>query len=163
MIRGSLALELRTFQGVLPKFYEAEARRASIDMAVEVRKRTPVGRIIDQRTGQDLGPDGALRDSVLPMTPVKEAGGWRSGAYSDLYYAPFVEYGTRPHPIVAGPGRTLHFWSGGQSVFAKRVMHPGFFGKHMFLQGALAMERRYARDANYRLQSLMNKVFGGTP
>jgi hypothetical protein len=162
MIRGSLVLELRTLRGVLPHFFEAEARRASVDMAVEVRKRTPIGRIIDQRTGADLGPNGDLRRSVLPMVPVKLGNDqWSSGAYSDLYYAPYVEYGTRPHAIVASPGKVLHFWSGGVSVFAGRVLHPGFFGKHMFLQGALAMERKYARDADYRLQAQLNAIFRG--
>lgn len=37
-------------------------------------------------------------------------------------YAPYVEYGTSPHPIEGDP---LAFVNNGQQVFTRRVMHPG--------------------------------------
>ncbi|MDZ7742981.1 MAG: hypothetical protein U5Q03_14915 [Bacteroidota bacterium] len=47
-------------------------------------------------------------------------------AISDVEYAQFVTMGTRPHVIVPRkPGGVLVFQAGGQTVFAKRVNHPG--------------------------------------
>lgn len=46
---------------------------------------------------------------------------------SDVFYAPYVNDGTRPHPIKPKrPGGVLRFVVGGRVVFAKRIpMHPG--------------------------------------
>lgn len=41
------------------------------------------------------------------------------------YYAPFVEFGTKPHMIYPRRARALRFEVGGEVVFAKRVSHPG--------------------------------------
>ncbi|MEM3066890.1 MAG: hypothetical protein QXI81_06125 [Nitrososphaerota archaeon] len=43
-------------------------------------------------------------------------------------YAPFVAYGTRPHIIEPVRARALRFEVDGTTVFAKRVMHPGYAG-----------------------------------
>lgn len=48
--------------------------------------------------------------------------------------AVFLESGTRRHPIVAS-GRALRFSISGQTVFRKRVMHPGTRATH-FLSNA---------------------------
>lgn len=45
---------------------------------------------------------------------------------SDVYYAPYVNDGTRPHQIrPRSPGGTLRFMIGGRVVYAKVVNHPG--------------------------------------
>jgi hypothetical protein len=44
-------------------------------------------------------------------------------------YAPFVEFGSRPHIIEPVSASVLAFEIGGTTVFAKRVMHPGFSGR----------------------------------
>jgi len=43
----------------------------------------------------------------------------------DTPYAEYVEFGTSPHVISAGPGKTLAFQVGGRMIFVKRVNHPG--------------------------------------
>jgi hypothetical protein len=50
-------------------------------------------------------------------------------------YAPYVEWGTGPHIIEPVNASALAFEIGGQTVFAKRVMHPGFPGR-FFVKGA---------------------------
>lgn len=44
-------------------------------------------------------------------------------------YAPFVESGTRPHIIEPVSATVLAFEIGGETVFARRVSHPGFSGR----------------------------------
>jgi HK97 gp10 family phage protein len=43
----------------------------------------------------------------------------------DTHYALYVEFGTGPHVILAKPGKVLAFKMNGQSVFVKKVNHPG--------------------------------------
>ncbi|MCL5068057.1 MAG: hypothetical protein M1368_06870, partial [Thaumarchaeota archaeon] len=53
-------------------------------------------------------------------------------------YAPFLEFGTRPHTIEVKNARALHFQKGGQDVFAKSVQHPGIqAGKFSFIGPAI--------------------------
>ena len=40
-------------------------------------------------------------------------------------YGSYVEFGTKPHDIVPGPGRVLVFTMNGQKIFARKVHHPG--------------------------------------
>ncbi len=44
-------------------------------------------------------------------------------------YAAYVEFGTKPHIIEPANASVLAFEVGGQTVFAKRVQHPGFPGR----------------------------------
>jgi hypothetical protein len=48
---------------------------------------------------------------------------WTIG--SDVVYAPWVNDGTRPHIIRPKNAKVLAFKSGGRTVFAKVVHHPG--------------------------------------
>lgn len=40
-------------------------------------------------------------------------------------YGQHIEFGTRPHLIVAKDAKALHWKKGGKDFFAKSVMHPG--------------------------------------
>ena len=78
---------------------------------------------------------GALQESIVamagddPMSVLLIAG---------KPYSRFLEYGTRPHTIEAKNTKALAFRSGGQTVFAKRVHHPGIpEGKFSFLRPAI--------------------------
>ena len=54
------------------------------------------------------------------------------------FYAPFLEFGTRPHNIEARNAKALHWQKGGQDFFAKKVHNPGIPpGKFSFLGPAL--------------------------
>jgi len=68
---------------------------------------------------------------------------------SDVYYAPFVNDGTRPHIIKPRrPGGSLRFVIGGRVVYAKVVHHPGTRARP-FLDRAL---REVAAARSYRLR-----------
>lgn len=43
----------------------------------------------------------------------------------DAFYAPFVEFGTKPHDIRARKGKTLAFSGNGGMTFRRAVKHPG--------------------------------------
>jgi len=64
---------------------------------------------------------GTLRDSIAV---VKDGGSYHIGPVG-VEYAKYVEYGTKPHVIMAKPGGVLAFQSGGGTAFAKSVKHPG--------------------------------------
>lgn len=61
---------------------------------------------------------------------------------TDVDYAPYVEWDTRPHEIRPIPPNTrLHFFDRhGNEVFATRVSHPGTRGQHMMSIGAHVVE-----------------------
>ena len=66
---------------------------------------------------------GLLRSSI-------EKGGFGDFLYVSMgnpraYYAPYVEYGTRPHMIYPRHAQALRFEVRGKVVFAKYVRHPG--------------------------------------
>lgn len=56
---------------------------------------------------------------------------------SDVFYAPYVNDGARPHVIRPKRGKALRFVIGGQVVFARVVQHPGT-RPNPFLNRALA-------------------------
>src|SRR5579875_2194197 len=57
---------------------------------------------------------------------------------SDKFYAPFLEYGTKPHEIDASSARALHWAKDGQDFFAKSVQNPGTEeGKFSFIGPAI--------------------------
>jgi hypothetical protein len=154
---GSASLALKRVKAGFPQFIAAEARRAGEITRDEVRDLTPIGTVVDPKTGAVLGPSGKLRRSIRPL-PVVRTGPdtWITGAYSRLPYASFVEYGTRKHVINGRP--YLAFWAGGQLVVTKRVVHPGSWGHHMFSLGVLRAEAIWATNANARTQAYINSV-----
>jgi len=54
-------------------------------------------------------------------------------------YAPFLEWGTRPHEIRPRRARALRFYAGGRLVFARRVLHPGIRPRLFVLSAAEAL------------------------
>jgi HK97 gp10 family phage protein len=67
---------------------------------------------------------------------------------SDVFYAPFVNDGTRPHIIRPRRGQALRFTVGGRVVFARVVHHPGTRARP-FLDQALR-ETALARGYRFR-------------
>ena len=66
---------------------------------------------------------GRLRRSIRV---VEGAGGYMAlMGGREAPYAPFVEYGSRPHIIRARRAMALRFEVRGEVVYAKYVMHPG--------------------------------------
>lgn len=81
----------------------------------EIRRRAPVG----QGTGA-----GRLRDS-FSVQRLRTGGGITARFVSSAPYADYVERGTGPHKIEPKHAGALHWESGGESVFARVVNHPG--------------------------------------
>lgn len=95
-----------------------------------------------RRQGTDVAAGAADRmlDDVIDDIPVDE-GFMRNNTrvrrrsplswtiFSAAQYASFTDTGSRPHVITPkSPGGVLVFQSGGQTIFAKKVNHPGTSG-----------------------------------
>lgn len=94
---------------------------------------------------------GKLRQSIGSTQS-----GLEGRAFAAAPHAAFVEFGTRPHPIVAKNGGVLAFSVNGAMVFTRRVNHPGtpatmFFGKAADV-GAQSLE--------YLLEDAARRAFG---
>ena len=69
---------------------------------------------------------GNLRRSITKNKPSKFVGELRSNARSNgKPYWPMVQYGTGPHTITPKNGNFVVFEKGGETVFARKVSHPG--------------------------------------
>lgn len=73
---------------------------------------------------------GRLRQSIVVE---KQDDGYVIG--TNVPYAEMVELGVAPHTITPKTKSALKFKVGGKDVFAKKVNHPGFEGRQMFLKG----------------------------
>jgi hypothetical protein len=104
----------------------------SEELVKHIRRRTPI-------------KSGLLWDSIEPIRVRRiRPRTWRGGAKSELFYASFVEDGTRPHQIRPGAGKkALKFYWGkfGTPRYYHHVNHPGTEPVKMFAQGAFSFER----------------------
>lgn len=62
----------------------------------------------------------ATRHRVIPLSS-----GRKLRVFTTKKHARYLEFGTKPHPIVARRRKALRFTVGGNLVFRRRVMHPG--------------------------------------
>jgi HK97 gp10 family phage protein len=106
------------------------ALRAGAKVILEdAKRRVPVATPNAENQRLYGGREGLLRDSIRLTTRSRRgqltvnitAGGDKVKGGGDAYYAHFVEFGTKPHTITAGPGKFLPLGNG----FLKSVMHPG--------------------------------------
>lgn len=79
---------------------------------------------------------GNLRSSIIAEQD--DNGDWIVG--TAVPYAEQVEIGMKPTVITPKNKQALKFNIGGQTVFAKKVNHPGFDGSHMFMKGVNWLE-----------------------
>lgn len=91
--------------------------------------REALGRFIDARLVRTIADDmrrdcpvktGKLRESIRTLGNQI----WVGGLANAPYWA-HVEYGTKPHMIIAVNKKALRWESGGAVHFAKTVHHPG--------------------------------------
>jgi hypothetical protein len=94
-----------------PKVFDEFLHRSSSLIAETMRLKVPVR-------------GGFLRDSI-----VIRKSGESVEVGPTVSYAPYVEFGTRPYIIEPVHASVLAFEIGGETVFAKRVLHPGFPGR----------------------------------
>lgn len=127
-------------------------------------------RHVKERTPVDLGTLKADIRQKLTVVRVGARGElvYESGAETEIEYAPYVEHGTglwgpRAARYEIRPKRPDGWlrWIDpmtGQPVFAKRVMHPGSPGAHMFAIGASLTEAEFDRLIQARLTRWAREV-----
>jgi len=102
---------LEKFGLFYPWFSDKFLRKSATRIAELMRERAPV------RTGR-------LRQSIIVRLETGEV-----SVGPTVPYAPYVEYGTKPHIIRPVRAKALAFEVQGTTVFAKLVHHPGFAGR----------------------------------
>ncbi|MHC1624033.1 MAG: HK97-gp10 family putative phage morphogenesis protein [Candidatus Methanospirareceae archaeon] len=96
---------------------------------------------------------GLLRSSI-------EKGGFGNVLYVSMgnaraYYAPFVEYGTRPHVIYPRRAQALRFEVRGQVIFAKYVRHPGSKPRHVMRRSTEEVLKEFRRILRRKVLELL--------
>jgi len=92
---------------------------------------------------------GVLRESIVAV-------GNKVFAYAK--YAPFVEFGTRPHVILPKRKKALRFFKDGKEVIVKKVNHPGSKPYPFFYAD---MERRKEEVAREFLRRFLEELVHG--
>ena len=96
---------------------------------------------------------GVLRSSI-------EKGGVGDFLYVSMgnpraYYAPYVEYGTRPHMIYPRRARALRFEVKGKTVFARYVRHPGTRPRYVMRRSAEETLKEFRRILRKKVLELL--------
>jgi hypothetical protein len=154
-VQTGLSAELGRIQRGIPSFMRRETRYVSQLATREIAQRTPIGKKVDQETGEDRGTSGKLRRGWRPISPRQEGNTYTGGSYNDVDYTRYVEDGTREH-IIRAHGIALHFWSKGEEFFRRQVHHPGTRGVFMAERGLKEADRQYGREADARLQAFLD-------
>jgi len=92
--------------------------------ALEIAKAQASEHVKKRSTFKRRSPTSSLKDSTKGRI-VKTRGGKKLHLTWPKKHALFIEYGTRPHPIIARRRRALRFVVNGQTLFRRKVMHPG--------------------------------------
>lgn len=98
---------------------------------------------------------GALQDSIKPREIEVGPLGVSALIGTPLNYALPVEFGAKPHDIVARNGKALHFMMRGIPITVKKVHHPGSKGYFMFTQ-ALEANREQIQQ---KLTATVERIF----
>jgi phage gpG-like protein len=113
------------------------ARSASLaDQLLGLVRQKLSGAVLKSRTGAlaaSIGVDGPTITGDVVVTTVFSGG--------DLKYAAIQEYGgvTSPHDILPSRAKALAFVTGGETVFARIVHHPGsHIPERSYLRSSLA-------------------------
>lgn len=134
LVRVKGLSELERFLDDLPAKLQSNVMRGALRAGAKqileaAMARVPLGPPSSENASVYGGHYGALRASLRVSTKVKDgkvtasviAGGKSKKSGASVYYAHFVEYGTRPHTITAANRKALSL--GG--LFFQSVEHPG--------------------------------------
>ncbi len=80
--------------------------------------------------------------SYIDAFKIEKTGFIKIELVNDHRFSGWLEYGTPPHTIEGNP---LAFDIDGDTVFAKKVNHPGFEGYHILKDNLPALSTNYAR------------------
>jgi hypothetical protein len=163
MYRGPSLAHLFDFEDDAKKLSHDLAREGGSRMTDNVRRLTPVGHRPFE-PGYTPGHLLASIETKIVVVYFDTAIGamvYESGSETNVDYAPYVENGTG----LWGPTRAMYEirpknpdgWlrfhdEHGNVVFAKRVMHPGSPGAHMFVRGAALTDEQFREWADREVE-----------
>jgi len=145
-IEGDALQRLDRLPGVLEKARRLAAYRMAETYVDEVLDYITASKPFTPRTGH-------LEQSI----------GWRpegDGAvvFAAAEYAPYVEFGTRPHVIRPRPGRkALRFFSNGEAIIRRRVKHPGTKPRPFFFADFESRKRSLLQAARETVAEVLEK------
>jgi len=136
-------------QRAIPEFTENIKRELGEYALQTYREQVPVA---TPRPGRERV--GHLRESIIKVdTP--------NGfiVSPTAYYARYVAYRTRPHPIYPRKGRRLKFWwnKAGGWVYPRMVNHPGTKANPFHARVARLVRRKMVELVRRQLERLMRK------
>ena len=131
---------IRNVQRRHPSFYNLLLREAGLLAAQKIREKAP------EKTG------------VLKKSVTAQIRGDTVIAGPTVPYAPYVEFGTRPHEILPVRVQALRFSVDGETIFAKRVWHPGFPG-HYFIRDS---QDEVIKELRTLAENFYTQLYGGT-
>ena len=104
-------------------------RRKLLDLSASIRNAAHQALAASVHAAHDSAKTSTLfRDGpeqVLRKSLVEEIGGLKGKLSATAKHARFVESGTQPHVIQGRRGGYLRFTVNGETIFRRRVMHPG--------------------------------------
>lgn len=123
--------QLQKFLDTLPARIERNIMRSALRAGANV---------IKLQAQQNIhSVSGALATS-LKVGSRARGGKVTASVSTKIFYAKFVEYGTRPHTITARDGGALRFGGG----YYRSIEHPGATKSHPFLRPALDAQAQAA-------------------
>lgn len=101
----------------------------------------------DIRAQLPVGETGQLRDTFTVQITSGGEDRFVAEASLPVFYAEMLDEGTRPHVIVPRNAKVLVFNVGGDTVFARRVNHPGFPSQEIWKKPAPIIWQSSLEDA----------------
>lgn len=121
------------------RFIASEGGRDAEINAILQRRMRQIIRLVAADARVNAPVDTGRMAQAIKEDPIVSEGPFRviGGVTSHAPYSAFVHMGTRPHVIRPRNASALRFQSGGQTVFASSVNHPGTRARP-FLTNAVA-------------------------
>lgn len=163
MYRGPSLAHVFDFERDVHDLLHGLTDEAGRKMTDNVRELTPVGHnpFAEGYVPGHLLASISQKIVVVTFDTALGAVVYESGSETNVDYAPYVENGTGlwgPHRAAyeirpKNPDGWLRFHDQhGNLVFAKRVLHPGSPGAHMFTRGASLTEEGFKRWADEKIE-----------
>jgi len=102
---------------------------------------------------------GALQGSIHSQGPFATSNNVHATVGSNLKYAPYQEYGTQPHIILAKNKKALANTQTGQ-FFGRRVFHPGFPGRFYFKKAIESVRPKFTEYISRAVGRIIDALKG---
>lgn len=122
---------------------DSSGLRASVLLDAQQKTQVALDQLLQMTQNETpVGLTGALRDTETTTGPDLSGELITASIEAPMPYAGFVDGGTRAYTIKPRKGKVLVFESGGETVFARSVNHPGITARNFFSQ---PMAERWSR------------------